>query len=60
MNNLREKIDDIKDWYFFYKKEIIFYCIIFLIILLSFGLGYLAHMEFNHTPIIIEKCDIRN
>jgi hypothetical protein len=38
------------------KKEFVFGAIIFLVASLSFGLGYLANREFNHAPIIIEKC----
>ena len=44
-----------RDWSIFYKKELIFALIIFLVASLSFGLGYLANREFNHAPIIIEK-----
>lgn len=39
-----------------YKKEFILGAVIFLISSLSFGLGYLANREFNHAPIVIEKC----
>lgn len=46
----------IYNWLIFYRKEIIFGAIIFLVASLSFGLGYLANREFNHSPIIIEKC----
>lgn len=49
-------IEQAKNWYFFYKKEVVFYAIIFLIASLSFGLGYLANREFDHVPIVIEKC----
>ena len=38
------------------KKEIILGIAIFFVASLSFGLGYLANHEFNHAPIIIEKC----
>lgn len=38
-----------------HKREIIFILIIFLVATLSFGLGYLANQELNHSPIIIEK-----
>jgi hypothetical protein len=38
------------------KKEWIFGAIIFVVASFSFGLGYLANRQFNHTPIIIEKC----
>lgn len=36
------------------KKEIILAITIFLVASLSFGLGYLANREFNHSPIIIQ------
>jgi len=56
------KISEIKtrfyDWIIFYQKEVIFGAIIFLTASLSFGLGYLANREFNHAPIIIEKCSL--
>jgi hypothetical protein len=39
-----------------YKKQIILAAILFLTSSLSFGAGYLANREFNHAPIIIEKC----
>jgi hypothetical protein len=39
-----------------YKKEIILGAIVFVVASLSFGLGYLANREFNHAPIVIEKC----
>lgn len=47
----------IRDWVLFYKKEVVFALIIFLVASLSFGLGYLANREFNHAPIIIEKVE---
>lgn len=51
-----EKIESAKNWYIFYKKEVVFCAIIFLVASLSFGLGYIANRDFNHAPIIIEKC----
>jgi hypothetical protein len=51
-----ERVEWIQNWYTFYKKEIVFCAIIFLTASLSFGLGYLANHEFNHAPIVIEKC----
>jgi hypothetical protein len=39
-----------------FKKEIMFAVGVFVISSLSFGLGYLANREFNHAPIVIEKC----
>ena len=52
----KEKSERIKNWLIFYQKEVIFGVILFLTASLSFGLGYLANREFNHAPIIIEKC----
>jgi hypothetical protein len=46
----------LKNWAAFYKKEILFVSIIFLVGSTSFALGYLANRELNHAPIIIEKC----
>jgi cbb3-type cytochrome oxidase subunit 3 len=46
----------LKNWLIFYKKQILFVLIIFLIGSTSFAFGYLANREFNHSPIIIEKC----
>jgi hypothetical protein len=46
----------VKNWFIFYEKEIIFAIVIFLAASTSFALGYLANREFNHAPIIIEKC----
>jgi hypothetical protein len=45
----------LKEWFGQHKKEVIFALIVFLVAALSFGLGYLANREYNHTPIIIEK-----
>lgn len=55
MANVPKFLDKIRDWVVFHKKEVIFALIIFLVASLSFGLGYLANREFNHTPIVIEK-----
>ncbi len=38
------------------KKWILLAAALFLTATLSFALGYLANREFNHAPIIIEKC----
>jgi len=56
MRNFLEKIESAPNWYIFYRKEVIFGAIIFLTASLSFGLGYLANRDFNHMPIVIEKC----
>jgi hypothetical protein len=53
MNQIYEKINI---FLASYKKQIILGAIVFLISSLSFGAGYLANREFNHAPIIIEKC----
>jgi len=46
----------LKLWIAEHKRDIIIFLLIFLIGSLSFGLGYLANREFNHAPIVIEKC----
>ncbi len=56
MTKFQEIKTKIYNWLIFYQKEVIFGAIIFLTASLSFGLGYLANREFNHAPIIIEKC----
>jgi len=38
------------------KRAILIVLLLFLIISLSFGLGYLLARETNRAPIIIEKC----
>jgi len=48
--------EGVKDRYWAYEKEILWFGIIFLTASLSFGLGYLAAQELNNSPIIIEKC----
>lgn len=46
----------IQEWAKERKKDIFLFLLIFLISSLSFGLGYLVNREFNHSPIVIEKC----
>jgi hypothetical protein len=46
----------IKERYIKHQKEVLLIIISFLIILLSFGLGYITARDFSTTPIIIEKC----
>jgi hypothetical protein len=46
----------LKNWFLFYKKQVLFVLIIFLVGGTSFAFGYLANREFTHLPIIIEKC----
>ncbi len=46
----------IKTWLSEHRKDIIIFFLIFLMLSISFGLGYLVNREFNHAPIIIEKC----
>ena len=55
MKIMHKKFDQIVNWYRYYQKELTFALIIFLVALLSFGLGYLANRENNHAQIIIEK-----
>lgn len=58
---IKEKIFDtknrIKEWTTEHRKDIIIFLLIFLISSLSFGLGYLVNREFNHAPIVIQKCN---
>jgi hypothetical protein len=54
--NLFPAMDILRNYFNFYKKELVFAGIIVLTASLSFGLGYLAAREFNHASIIIEKC----
>jgi hypothetical protein len=49
-------LDTLRNYFNFYKKEVVFAGIIVLTASLSFGLGYLAAREFNHASIFIEKC----
>ncbi len=56
MGKISELLNKGRNWIIFYEKEVIFGTIIFFVASLSFGLGYLANREFNHAPIIIEKC----
>lgn len=46
----------IGDWFKNHRKDIIIFLLLFLMCSLSFGLGYLINREFNHAPIVIEKC----
>jgi len=49
-------MNNLKDWIIENRKDIIIFLLIFLMCSISFGLGYLVNREFNHAPIIIEKC----
>ena len=51
----KEHFARVEDWYRYYQREVIFVIIVFIVALLSFGLGYLANRETNHAQIIIEK-----
>ena len=53
---MQNVIENIKTWFWLNAKEIAFGAIIFVVASLSFGIGYLANREFNHAPIVIEKC----
>lgn len=56
MERLSKFINNFKEWTTEHKKDIVIFILIFLISLLSFGLGYLVNREFSRAPIIIEKC----
>jgi len=49
-------VEKIKQYIATYKREVAFGAILFFVASLSFGLGYTANRQFNHAPIIIEKC----
>lgn len=56
MERLFEFVSNVKKWITEYKRDAVIFVFIFLVSLLSFGLGYLVNREFNRAPIIIEKC----
>jgi hypothetical protein len=49
-------VNKIKEYIAERKREVVFGAIIFFVASLSFALGYSAHRQFDHAPIIIEKC----
>jgi len=49
-------MEKIKQYARAHKREVVFGAIVFFIASLSFGLGYAADRQFDHTPIVIEKC----
>ena len=49
-------IEKVRAWIHWYKKELLFGALIFVVATLSFAFGYLANREFTHAPIIVEKC----
>jgi hypothetical protein len=49
-------VEKIKQYITGHKKEVAFGAILFFVASLSFGMGYAASRQFNHAPIIIEKC----
>lgn len=53
---INNSIIKIKEWATENRRDVIVFFLAFLISSLSFGLGYLVNREFNHAPIIIEKC----
>lgn len=53
---MRNICEIIKKKFLWYQKELLIGATIFIIASLSFGFGYLANQDFNHAPIIIEKC----
>ncbi len=53
---MKELQENIKLFYYVHTREIVLVVVTFFVASLSFGLGYLSNREFNHAPIIIEKC----
>lgn len=49
-------MEKIKIYIATHKREVAFGAILFFVASLSFALGYTESRQFNHTPIIIEKC----
>jgi hypothetical protein len=49
-------VEKIKIYISAHKKEVAFGVILFFVASLGFALGYTASRQFNHAPIIIEKC----
>lgn len=56
MERLFEFVNNVKKWITEHKREAVIFFLVFLVSLLSFGLGYLVNREFSRAPIIIEKC----
>ena len=50
-------MDIIKNFFGAYQKKLLMGFVLFLVASLSFGLGYLANREFNHSPIVIQNCN---
>jgi hypothetical protein len=53
--NLAILIARIRHWFEVYGKWIFFWCSVFMIISLIFGLGYIIGLE-RQIPIVIEQC----
>jgi hypothetical protein len=49
-------MEKVKFYILTHKREVAFGAILFFVASLSFGLGYSASLQFDHAPIIIEKC----
>ena len=49
-------ITRLKEWGTENKKVVLLIILLILTSTLSFGLGYISNREFNHAPIIIERC----
>jgi hypothetical protein len=54
-------VEKIKLYITRHRRAVAFAAIVFFVASVSFGLGYAADRQFNHAPIIIEKCsDVTN
>jgi len=49
-------VEKIKIYISAHRRQAVFGAVIFFTASLSFALGYTADRQFNHAPIIIEKC----
>lgn len=49
-------LQSLKDKALIYRKEIILGCIIFLVSVFSFALGFVTARDGSRAPIIIEAC----
>jgi hypothetical protein len=49
-------VEKIKNYIVAHKREFAFGVTLFFVASLSFALGYTASRQFDHAPIIIEKC----
>jgi len=53
---LKKQLQRAGEWNRKNKRDILLVLLAFLIILLSFGLGYITARDFAVRPIVIEEC----